>query len=192
MTKTGMNKFMRNYDSYQSLIAKFLIVAIVLACSFLTMGPVYVLSQETDIKVYLNESKIVNVNKPKRIAIGNPDIVDVVNASDDMAILSPKTRGTTNLMIWDNTGIHSYRIRVVGGDMPEVKLRIDEILEQLHLTNVKTKVSEDDDRVFLYGEVRSPQDKELLNTALRTLKQKVTNLIKIREEDMVEIEAQLV
>ncbi len=171
---------------------KFMIVAIVLACSFLAMGPVYVRAQEAEIKVYLNESKIVTVNKPKRIAIGNPDIVDIVNASDDMAILSPKTRGTTNLMIWDNAGIHSYRVRVVGGDMQEVKLRIDEILEELHLTSVQTKVSEDDDRVFLFGEVRSPQDRETLNTALGPLRQKVTNLIKIREEDMVEIEAQLV
>ncbi|GEM_PF-498990 len=192
MIKTGMKNVIQNHTSSQSLWRKFKILPLALVLIFLAVNPVRVTAEDIDIKVYLNESKIVTVNKPKRIAIGNPDIVDVVNASDDMVILTPKIRGTTSLMIWDNTGIHSYRIRVVGGDMQEIKLRVDEILEQLHLTNVQAKLSEDDDRIFLYGEVRALQDKELLNTALGPLRPKVTNLIKIREEDMVEIEAQLV
>lgn len=192
MIKNGMKNFMVHYISCQRLLFKFMIVSVFLVFSLLAVNPAFVAAEDVDIKVNLNESKIVTVNKPKRIAIGNPDIVDVVNASDDMVILSPKIRGTTNLMIWDNAGIHSYRVRVVGGDMQEVKLRVDEILEQLNLTNVQAKISEDDDRIFLFGEVRGQQDKDLLNAALGPLRQKVTNLIKIREEDMVEIEAQLV
>ncbi|MCM8795739.1 MAG: pilus assembly protein N-terminal domain-containing protein, partial [Candidatus Omnitrophica bacterium] len=48
-----------------------------------------------ELKLYPGEVKIISVNNPTRIAIGNPEIADVIRVTKNEITLSPKNVGTT-------------------------------------------------------------------------------------------------
>jgi len=137
------------------------------------------------IKLYMNESKILDVTNPTRIAIGNPDIIDVSSVSRDQLTISPKGVGKTTLVVWDSFGEQSYNIKVYKEDLAPVKERIDNILKAINQTNVHTQIDEEGGRVLLLGHVKTAQERERINIALGALKDKITDLMEIKEEESV-------
>jgi pilus assembly protein CpaC len=149
-------------------------------------------SQE-ELKLFVGEVKMVPVNNPTKIIIGNPRIADVTDVSKTEMTLSPKIPGTTTLVFWDNYGEQSYKIRVMAEDMTDAKSRIDNLLEKLNLPQVYTQIAEEESRILLLGRVKNAQDKERINTVIGSLKDKTTDLIEVKEEEsVVEIDVQVV
>lgn len=147
---------------------------------------------DQEFKLYLGEVKVITVNNPFRIVIGDPQIVDVSNVTKDSLTLNPKAAGMTNLVFWDNFGENSYRIKVISENVPENKIRADNLLKKLNLPEVYTSAAEDEGKVLLLGRVKKSQDIERINTALGTLKDKFVDLIQVKEEEsMVEIDVQV-
>ena len=161
-----------------------------------------------ELKFLVGEVKILSVDTPKRIVIGNPSIVDVTNVTKSEVTLSSKSAGTTTLVIWDNFGEMSYKVRVFTEDPQELKLRIDNLLKQLNVPGVYTKVDEVEGRVLLLGSIKCPSEcstkspsdsstkscpnKERINALLAPLKDKITDLIQTKEEEaVVEIDVQV-
>ncbi|OGF48797.1 MAG: hypothetical protein A2231_04375 [Candidatus Firestonebacteria bacterium RIFOXYA2_FULL_40_8] len=62
------------------------------------------LSAEEKIQITIGESKILSVDAPKKIAVGNPIIADVKALSEKELLLIGKASGTTSLIIWDKEG----------------------------------------------------------------------------------------
>lgn len=145
-----------------------------------------------EVKLYVGETKIISVSKPKRVAIGNPKVADIADITEEIIVITPVGEGVTILNYWDDTGQHFYNIRVVAEGLQDIKSRVDEILKNLDVPGVETKVIESEGKLFLLGEVKSAQDKTNIDLALGSVKKKVTNLIKVMPEDLVEIEAQIV
>ena len=172
----------------RSLLVLFLIL-------FFIISPSTIYSQQDmlsiigkqEIKLYLRETRIFSVCKPTRIVISNPEIADVVSATDSSITLVSKAAGTTNFMFEDIFGEHSYRIKVLSEDMAEIKKRIDMLLEELKLPRVYTKANDEEGKVFLLGEVKTGQEKELIDLALGALKGKTVDLIQIKDVGIVEI-----
>jgi pilus assembly protein CpaC len=144
-----------------------------------------------EIKLYLGETKVLSVNSPSRIVIGNPSVVDVAEVGDDFITLNPKSLGTTTFVFWDNFGEQSYRLRVLAEDVQDIKSRIDRLLKELNLPDVYTKAAETEGKVLLLGEVRTAEDSSRIELALGPLKEKVTNLIKVQEQAIVDIDVQV-
>lgn len=145
-----------------------------------------------EIKLYIGEAKAMAINNPTRIVIGNPAIADVSNVSKYELTITPIALGSTNLVIWDNFGEQSYRLKVLSEDMRDVKSRIDNILEKINLSGVYSQIEEQEGKVFLLGRVKIPQDRERLNIALGSLKDKTVDLIQVKEEEtVVEIDVQV-
>ncbi|MCM8795884.1 MAG: TonB family protein, partial [Candidatus Omnitrophica bacterium] len=145
-----------------------------------------------ELKLYPGEVKIISVNNPTRIAIGNPEIADVIRVTKNEITLSPKNVGTTNLVVWDNFGEQSYKVRVFAEDIHELKRRIDNMLSKLNLPEVFTQAEEEEGKVILLGRVKNPQDRERIAIALGALKEKTIDLIEVKEEEaVVEIDVQV-
>ena len=125
-----------------------------------------------NIKMYVGEVKTISVNNPTRIVISNPAVADVGNVSKSDVTLSPKSAGSTTLVIWDNFGENSYVVRVYAENMGEYKRRIDNILRKLNIPGISTKAEDEEARVYLEGRLKSAQEKERMNTALGDLKAK--------------------
>jgi pilus assembly protein CpaC len=149
-------------------------------------------AQDEEIKLIMGQSHTIDVSSPKRIVIGNPSVIDIAYATKKEVTINPKQAGSTTLVIWDNFGEQSYKIKVFREDIDEVKTRVDRLLSPLSMTGVYTKADEEEGKVILLGEVKTEGEKKLISDALVSLKDKVLYLIRIKEEEaVVEIEVQV-
>ncbi len=148
---------------------------------------------EDEVRLYMGETKIISVNSPKRVAIGNPAIADVANITKTELTIVPKTVGNTTLIVWDNYGEQSYRLKVFAEDTVDIKRRIDNMLKKLNLSDVYTSAEDEEGKVALLGSVKHASDKEKIATALGVLKSKTVDLIVVKEEEtVIEIDVQVI
>lgn len=144
-----------------------------------------------EIILYAGETKSLPVFKPIRVVVGNPKIADVVNVSEKTIILTGKSVGSTVFVYWDVMGEHSFQLRVLSEDMSQIKRRIDNLLRELKLKKVYTQANDEEGKVLLLGSVKSKQEKDYLDLVLGPLKDKTLDLIKIKEEGIVEINVEV-
>jgi pilus assembly protein CpaC len=148
---------------------------------------------EDEVRLYLGETKIISVNSPKRVAIGNPAIADVANISKTELTIAPKAVGNTTFIVWDNYGEQSYRLRVFAEDTADIKRRVDNVLKKINLPDVYTNAEDEEGRVSLLGSVKHAADKEKITLALGALKNKTVDLIAVKEEEaVIEIDVQVI
>lgn len=146
---------------------------------------------DDEVTFYVGETKQFPVRQPTRVAIGKPEVADVVNISDVDLTLAAKSAGATTLIYWDSYGEHSYKIKVLTEDMTETKKRIDVLLKELKLPGVHTKQNDQEGKVLLLGEVKNEDEKAKVDLALGGLKDKIIDLIEIKDEGIVEIEVRV-
>jgi pilus assembly protein CpaC len=145
-----------------------------------------------EIKVYVGLVQAIPVSSPIRIAVGNPDIADVTAAGETELTVLGKAPGTTTLLVWDSMGEERFNIVVISADLENMKSRVDSILGMLGLTSVRTKIEESQGKIFLLGKVKTPQEKERFSVALGALKEKIVDLVEVKEEEaVVEIDVQV-
>ena len=148
---------------------------------------------EEEVKLYMGQTKIISVSSPKRVAIGNPIIADVANIGKSELTVFPKAVGNTTLIIWDNFGEQSYRLRVFAEDTVDIKRRVDHMLKKLNLPDVYTSAEDEEGKVALLGVVKHAADRETIATALGALKDKTVDLIVVKEEEaVIEIDVQVI
>jgi pilus assembly protein CpaC len=171
----------------------FLITFLILVSFFILPSRDYALENGGEqIKMYMGEVKIVPVSSPTRIAIANPDIVDVTQVTKSEITLSPKASGATTLILWDNFGEQSFKVRVSSEDLTDIKRRVDNLLKTLGVPGVYTKIEEDEDKLMLLGRIKTAQVRERISTILGPLMGKVVDLMELKEEDaVIEIDVQV-
>jgi len=170
-----------------------LILSLILCFSLALPFKDYALENaDEELKLYMGEVKVISVRSPTRIAIGNPDIADIATATKDDLTLSPKSAGSTTLVVWDNYGEQSYAVKVFAEDMNKIKMRIDDILKKLKVEDVSAQAQDEEGKVFLLGKAKNEQEKAQIFTALGPLKEKTVDLITIKEEEtVIEIDVQI-
>ncbi len=162
---------------------KIFLVAFALIFSMLTFPcKDYALEKAAEeIKLYLGETKAFPVSNPTRIAIANPNIFDVTTVTKSEIILIPKAAGTTTLVFWDNFGEQSFKVKVFSEDIMEVKRRVDNMLAKINIPSVRAQADEDEGKVFLVGSVKNSQDRERINVILGQYKDKIMDLVEVKE-----------
>lgn len=146
-----------------------------------------------EIRLYVGQSKVISVSSPKRVAVGNPAIADVLNISKTELTINPKAAGNTTLIVWDNFGEQPYLLKVFVEDTSEIKRRVDAMLATLNLPGVYTKAEDEEDRVLLLGSVKNTKDKDRISLALAQVKDKIVDLIAVKEEEaVIEIDVQVI
>lgn len=140
---------------------------------------------DDEIKLYLGENETIAVSNPSRVEIANPEIADVTGVSKQEMTLTPKLAGTTSLVLEDDFGEQSYKVIVFADNVQEVKRRADNLLSRINLPEVYTQAEEEEGKVLLLGRVKTAQDKERISLVLGALKDKITDLVLIKEEEAV-------
>jgi len=149
-------------------------------------------SEAEELKLLVGEIKVLPVDGPQRIVIGNPAVADVTNVTKTEVSISPKAAGITTLVIWDKFGELSYKVKVFAEDINDVKKRVDSILKELNVPGVYAKSEEDEAKVAIVGKVKDVLDKDRIINALAPLKDKIMDLIEVKEEEaVVEIDVQV-
>lgn len=171
---------------------KFLMAIFIFTFTILNLNSYALDESGEELKLYLGEPYILSVNNPTRIVIGNPDIVDVTGVTKSEITIAPKAQGATTLVLWDNFGEQSFKVKVFSEDINEIKRRVDNMLAKLNLPEVSTQAEEEEGKVILLGRVKSPRDREKVALSLGPLKDKTLDLIEVREEEaVVEIDVQV-
>lgn len=135
-----------------------------------------------ELKLYVGCSQIIPVKNPTRVEVVNPNIADVINVTNDELTISPKAAGRTSLRFWDIFGEQKYQIKVFNENIQEIKQRIDNMLKNLNFPQVYTQAQEDEGKVLLLGSVQNPQDRERISLVLNNLKDKIVDLIAVKED----------
>jgi len=153
--------------------------------------PAQDMGQET-IKLLAGEAKIIPVQNPTRIIIGNPQIADIANVTETEITISAKSPGRTSLVYWDDLGEQSENIKIIKEDTTLLKQRVDNLLGPLEFGEVYTKADEDEGKVVLLGRVKNAGDKERIALTLAGFRDKISDLVEVREDEtVIEIDVQI-
>lgn len=145
-----------------------------------------------NITLYVGQPKTLPVSNPKRIAVARPEVADIESVSTREVMLQPKSPGSTTLFIWDDYGELSYRLKVFSEELSYTKEHVDSLVKELNLPKIVTKINEAEGKILVVGEVDDIAQKERLLSALGSLKDKILDLITIREDRaLVQIDAQI-
>ena len=118
----------------------------------------------------------VPVRGVTRVAIGNPDIVDVTIVSVNEVLLQAKAFGTTNLILWDERGQSTAAVEVVDPTTEAIAAQLRGVIRDLDLP--KVQVRREEDKIFMTGEVARQEDFDRLEQMLSAYDSKrVTNLV---------------
>lgn len=173
----------------------FLFGAAGLSFMMLTAGPAArggMASSPDEIIAYMGETRIVPAHGLQRVAVGNPSIADLANVNKDGLTVVPKTPGATTLTMWDSLGEQTYNVKIYVENTNELKRRIDNLLQKLSFSEISTQASDEEDRVFLIGRVKTSQERERIKDALGDLSKKVLDLLEVSEEQgVIGIDVQL-
>ncbi|MFB3918932.1 MAG: TonB family protein [Candidatus Velamenicoccus archaeovorus] len=149
----------------------------------------YDMARQLDIVI--GESKVVEVANPKRIAIGDPKIADVVGASRTEILVSAKAAGETNLQIWDDYGQREVLVRVFEEDLGRLKKRLEDLFATAGLRSVYFQVGEQERKVFVLGEVPL-RKKDVVTQLLESFRNRIIDLVTFKEDNpLVEIDVQV-
>lgn len=157
--------------------------------------PEYFFNQDegllNQVDVVVGESKVVPVANPKRIAVGDATIADVVGTGRTEILVSAKAAGETNLQIWDDSGQREIAVRVFEEDLNKLKKRLEDLFRTAGLKAVYFQVGDQERKVFVLGEV-ALRKKPLVDQLLENFKDRVINLVTFKEDNpLVEIDVQI-
>jgi TonB family protein len=178
-------------------IVKILVIFFLLLFSFLfySFSIERVFSEETEeeITLVIPEVKTISISSPRRIAISNPEIADISSVSQTELIVSPKAVGKTTLIVWDAAGRKTtYPIRVLSEDLSEIKMRIDKLIAELGYPDIYSKISKEENKILLLGNVDSQEHKEKLDSVLLHLKEKIIDMIEVKaQSQLVQIDVEV-
>ncbi|PIQ84225.1 MAG: hypothetical protein COV75_03365, partial [Candidatus Omnitrophica bacterium CG11_big_fil_rev_8_21_14_0_20_63_9] len=115
-------------------------------------------SASTPAPIALSPSQIFTLPAEgvERIAIGNPNVLDVTIVSPNELLLQAKGGGTSDLFVWDAQGQRRFIVTVVDPQSTAAAdqlMELKEILQQLELNGVNVTMR--GDRYFLSGAVDS-------------------------------------
>jgi len=125
--------------------------------------------------VPLGGSVVLRVTKVEQVAIGDPQIADVVVLSSEEVLINGKKAGTTTLHLWTARGQVDYQI--------EVQLRPgleEEIRQAIGLPEVQVEIREG--AVVLRGRVRTAEQSTAATEVARLYVDHVINLIQLASE----------
>ncbi len=100
------------------------------------------------------ESLLLPVFRPKRVAVTDPSIADVVIVNPEQVLVNGISVGTTSLQIWEEAGVAYYRVRVV----PNPDALVAELRKQLGLPGVKINIL--NGKVILDGSIENESQRE--------------------------------
>jgi pilus assembly protein CpaC len=91
-----------------------------------------------EIQVMLGAAQVVGVRAPLRVAIGNPEVADVKQISDQELLVTGKTLGSTTLIIWDREGRKdTSTVLVTAGRAAETMVQVDVQVMEISQTDDK-------------------------------------------------------
>ncbi|MDR3560317.1 MAG: pilus assembly protein N-terminal domain-containing protein [Negativicutes bacterium] len=165
------------------IIRQLKISCIALMAMWMLAAPVQATNK---IMVLVDHSVVLAINSLESIAVGNPEIADVVVMSTSEVLVVGKTPGFTSVQIWSADGRTSYEVQVGSSELAEA----GEIGAILDYTGIRVrKVNK---TVILEGTVKDQNQRTRAEKVAAAYGEKVVNLLEIKNPIQVKIEAKII
>jgi pilus assembly protein CpaC len=114
-------------------------------------------AQSQRITLNVGENKVIAVEALERVAVGDPHIADVQVLSDGKELLiTGKSKGTTNVILWTSRGEETREVRVISFDPRQVHNEVTQLLHGIEGISIRL-VGEN---VIIDGETITDRDFE--------------------------------
>lgn len=146
-------------------------------------------SKDTDsVFLYLGDLVTVKVHSLTRIAVSNPGIVDVTNATADEITLVGRKVGETPIFIWDEVGKRQIIARVLNTDLNLIATRIASLIQSADIKGVSVEKNYLEGKLILSGYL-SRNEKKKFELLIKDFGSSIINLV-IEEGDLIQIDVQ--
>ena len=135
--------------------------------------------------------KALPVSNLKRVSIVDPSVADISNAETNEILLIGNEPGQTVMFVWDDSGKRNVIIRVFSDDLTAVRYRLEKLLEQADIKDVKVDENLYEGKLVLTGEL-SDERKDELAKLMEPFSGAILDLIKSEaKDDLVQIDMQI-
>ncbi len=124
--------------------------------------------------------RTVHVSALERVAIGNPEVVDVTVISEDDLLVKALTTGFTNLIIWEEGNQREIPIEVVDNRPLDISKEVQAFVDKEGFQNVSVDLRQG--QVYLYGEVDNDKRFQKLDQYASMFPNIVVNLVTLGED----------
>jgi len=166
-------------------------LVVVLAVTLLAAGSL--LAQPSTLKVFVDQSKAVQIKNLKRVSVTNPRVADVVIVSPHELIVNGLTSGRTTLYLWDDKGRKEVQLVVLEDRADIPRLIRDDVKKILGLDTVDVRIiqMERNETLIMRGVVDSDTQIEIVEEVAKAyFRGTIMNLLEAKAE-FVSIEDQL-
>lgn len=132
------------------------------------------------------ESALLAFHGIKRIAVGNPDVVDIRPLDSKELLVTAKAGGNSTLVVWDRKGRHFVNFLI----HPSQKARRWEVENLLREDGISVSVTET--AVVLEGTVDNPAAKARAEAIAKAYSPNVVNLLEVMGAPQIRLEANVV
>jgi pilus assembly protein CpaC len=104
-------------------------ISLVLFAVIFLVHPVF--AGEDKIQITIGESKIIPVDNPKKIAVGDPKVADIKVVSEKEVLLIGKSAGSTSFIVWDKENKQTtVQIIVIPANLEKTMIEVNvQVLE---------------------------------------------------------------
>ncbi len=175
-------------------IALFFVITIL---SFNLIFPPFALAQlqnvvditkEDNVFLYVGDLVTLKVKSLTKVAVANPGVVDITNASDDEMTLVGRRVGETQVFIWDENGKKQILARVVSTDLNTVANRIASLVQSAGIEGVLLEKNYSEGKILLSGSLNK-NEKKKLDEILKNFGDNIINLV-VEEGELIQIDVQ--
>ncbi|MBP9855482.1 MAG: TonB family protein [Candidatus Omnitrophica bacterium] len=144
-----------------------------------------------EVNMVLGELTQLKVYSLTRLSMTDPEIADILDASDGEVLLIAKNIGQTPLFIWDENGKRVIMINVSGAELSVVKDRIQKLLNDAELDHVYLSVNKNEGKVVITGTVPDYKESQYQDI-VSGFDQHIMSLVEQEDiEDLVQVDVQI-
>ncbi len=182
------NKFSFQRQAFLSLTALLSFSLVFLPVSFAQTQNIVDSDTEKNVYLYKGDLVTVKVKSLTKVAVANPGVVDITNASTEELVLVGRQIGETQIFIWDENGKKQLLARVVSADLNMVGNRMIALVQSAKIQGVTFEKNYDEGKIVVGGHL-SKNDKEKLDEILKPFSADIINLV-IEEGELIQIDVQ--
>lgn len=146
------------------------------------------ITKEDNVFLYVGDLVTLKVKSLTKVAVANPGVVDITNASEDEMTLVGRRVGETQVFIWDENGKKQILARVVSTDLNTIAGRIASLIQSAGIEGVSLEKNYNEGKILLSGYLNK-NEKKKLDEITKSFGDNIINLV-VEEGELIQIDVQ--
>jgi len=171
------------------------LIIVALAAAMVTSPALAQLEQEVDTatqqKATIFQGDIIQlkVYGLTRIAVVEPGIFEIINATEDAILISGGMEGETSVFLWDSKGKRRFEVQVIPRDLDYIMARIQKFLDASQITGLTLEKNDLEGKIMVTGKILREKRADF-DAVMDKFGQHIINLAK-EDVQLVEIDVQI-